>query len=126
MSSDLVINGTTYTGTPAGGNAAAWRPTGIKVREQKVGTTLPAANGTRNRVERAINKRIWEIRWEPCNQATMQALRTISRLTTTFSFTDLEGNTATVQTEDEFEPEVAFSDPNNNAYWNVSLVLYEH
>lgn len=124
--SDLVINGTTFNGTPSGGTASAWRPTGYKASEAKVGATLPAADGTRNRVERAVNKRVYEIAWEPCNLATMQTLRAIQRLTSTFTFVDIEGNSVTVQTEDDtFEPEVAFSDPANNTYWNVKLKLYE-
>lgn len=125
--SNLVINGTTFNGTPSGGgSASAWKPTGYSAKEQKVGVTLVAADGTRNRVERAINKRVWEISWDLCNLATMQTVRTIARLTTTFSFTDIEGNSATVQTEDEFAPEWAQEDPAGNSYWNVKLTLYEH
>jgi hypothetical protein len=125
--SDLVINGTTFNGGPTGGNAAAWRPTGITLKEIKIGKTLPAADGTRNRVERAVVKRIWIIQWDETNNATMLTLRTIQRLTSTFSFTDLEGNSWTVQTEDdEFAPAWAFGDPSNNHYWNVTLTLYQH
>jgi hypothetical protein len=122
----LIINGTTFNGLPDGtGNQAAWTPTGITLAEQKIGVTLPAANGTRNRVERNVVKRTWTIRWDETNQATMQTIRTIARLMTTFSFTDLEGTSYTVQTEDEFAPEFAFTTPGGVNHWNVELVLYQ-
>lgn len=124
--SNLVINGTTFNGTPSGaGSASAWKPTGYTAREQKVGATLVAADGTRNRVERAVNKRVYEIRWEKCNLATMQTVRTIARLTTTFTLVDFEGASVTVQTEDELAPEWAQEDTAGASYWNVTLTLYE-
>lgn len=54
----IVLNGVTYSGLPNGaGNANAWQPTGYVVRQEKIGVTLPAADGTRNRVERSVTKR---------------------------------------------------------------------
>jgi hypothetical protein len=122
---NLNINGTAFTGTPSGGNASAWRPTGITNKEQKIGTTLVAANGTRNRVERSINKRVWEIRWDNTNNATMLTLKSIHELNTTFTFFDLTGASYTVQTEDEWTPEFSFTSAAGNDYWNVTLVLYQ-
>lgn len=122
----LVINGTTFDGIADGsGNQSAWRPTGITLGEQKVGVTLVAANGTRNRVERGVNKRVWTIVWDKTNNATMLTIRTIARLATTFAFVDLSAASYTVQTEDAFDPAYAFTDQGGALYWNVTLVLYE-
>lgn len=122
----LSINGTSFTGHPSGsGNQAAWLPTGITLAESKIGVTLPAANGARNRVERNVIKRVWTISWEATNQATMQTIRTIARLMTTFAFVDLEGASYTVQTEDEFAPEFAYTSAAGVNHWNVELVLYQ-
>lgn len=123
--SDLVLNGTTFNGSPFGGSASAWRPTGIALGEEKIGLTLVAASGKRNRVERSVVKRYWTIDWQKTNQATMQTIRTIQRLMTTFTLVDLEGASYTVQTEEAFEPEFAFTDEAGAHYWNVTLKVYQ-
>ena len=121
----LVINGTTFNGKPDGtGTAAAWDPTGYKETPQKIGKTLEAADGTRNRVERATTKRIFDLEWNPCTYATMQTLRTIALLTTTFTFVDFGGTSYTVQVEDP--PEIAWlKNSPTVSYWRVALKLYE-
>jgi len=74
-----------------------------------------------------VVKRKWEIGWKACNQATMQTVRTIQRLTTTFTFADFEGVSYTVQTEDDdFAPEWAFNSPAGASFWIVKLILYQH
>lgn len=124
---DLVMNSVTFSGLPNGtGNQSGWQPTGYVPKEIKVGTVLIAADGTRNRVERNVIKRIWEISWDGTNTATMQTLRTIQRLMTTFTLVDIEGNSFTVQCEDEeFAPEFAWIDPAGNRYWDVTLTVYQ-
>jgi hypothetical protein len=125
--STLIVNAVTFSGLPNGtGNQSAWQPDSYVASEVKIGVTLPAADGTRNRVERSVVKRTWEVGWQACNLATMQTVRTIQRLTTTFTFTDLEGVSYTVQTEDDaFAPEWAFNDPSGASFWTVKLVLYQ-
>jgi hypothetical protein len=125
--STVTINGTAFSGLPNGtGNQSAWQPTKYQITEQKIGVTLIAANGTRNRVERGVNKRVLTIGWEKTNQATMQALRTIQRLNTTFTVADFEGNSITVQTEDdEFAPSWNFNNRAGTPYWDVEVVYYE-
>jgi hypothetical protein len=122
----LVINSTTFDGLIDGtGNQSAWQPTGYSVVEHKVGLTLEAANGTRNRVERSVTKRVWTLEWATANLATMQAIRTIQRLYTTFAFTDIEANAYTCQTEsDDFEFEHAFLS-GATRYFNVTLTIYQ-
>lgn len=126
--STLILNGVTFSGLPNGtGNASAWQPNAYTISETKIGATLVAANGTRNRVERAVNKRVITIGWEKTNTATVQTLRTIQRLTSTFTLSDFEGNSITVQTEDdEFAPSVNFVDDNSTPFWDIELKLYEH
>jgi hypothetical protein len=98
----------------------------FSITEKKIGTTLVAANGTRNRVERGVNKRVVDIAWDKTNQATMQTLRTIQRLNTTFAVTDFEGNSITCQTEDdEFAPAWSFNNRAGTPYWDIAIRLYE-
>lgn len=122
---NLIINGTTYDGTPGSGSATAWQPTGYAVVEKKIGITLPAADGSRNRVERSVTKRVWTLQWATANLATMQALRTVQRLYTTWTFSDIEGTAYTVQTEDDdFTYDHAFLS-GATRYWNVAITLYQ-
>lgn len=121
----LVINGTTFNGKPDGtGTAAAWDPTGYKETPAKIGTTLVAADGTRNRVERGTTKHVFDLAWDPCNLATMQALRTIALLTSTFAFVDYGGTSYTVQVEDPIEIDWSKNSP-TASFWSVKLKLYE-
>ena len=123
----LILNGVTFSGLPDGsGNQSGWQPTGYTPKEIKIGVTLPAADGTRNRVERSVVKHTWEIAWDGTNTATMQTIRTIQRLMTTFTLSDIEGASYTVQTEDdEFAPEFDWIDDAGNRYWNVKLTVYQ-
>ena len=107
----LVINSVTFSGLPNGtGNQSAWQPTGYDETPTKIGVTLVAANGTRNRVERGVTKRAWKLTWEGCNYATMQTIRTISLLTSTFAFSDVGGTAYTVQTVTNSRANVTLSD----------------
>lgn len=123
----VIINGTTFDGLGNGtGNQSALQPTGYTARERKVGMTLVAADGTRNRVERSVTKREWELAWENTNLATYQAVRTIQRLYTTFAFTDIEAAAYTVQTEDDdFEAEHAFVSAGGVHYYSITLHLLQ-
>src|SRR6266540_3868116 len=106
MAANLIINAVTYSGTPNGsGNQSAWKPSGYIPRQRKIGTTLEAADGTQNRVERSVTKREWEITWEKTNNATRLTLATLAALYTSFSMTDYDGNTYTCFIDEPFEPE---------------------
>lgn len=118
----LVMNSVTYSGLPNGaGNQSAWQPTAYVSTLAKVGITLEAANGTRNRVERGTTKREWTIGWLACNNATRQTLETLCALATTFSMTDFDGNAYTVFIEDPFAPEWAFNALSGASYWNCEI-----
>lgn len=121
---NLVINSVTFSGTPDGaGNQSAWKPTGYTPSLEKIGQTLVAADGTRNRVERNVVKRVWTIRWERCNTATKDTLKSIAALMTTFTFVDDAGTSSTVQVEDAFEPAWVTTDVGGNNYWDCALTL---
>jgi|GEM_PF-3073082 hypothetical protein len=120
----LIINAVTYSGLPNGtGNASAWQPDSYTLRILKIGMTLEAADGTRNRVERSVLKREWDIGWSKTNNATRATLATLSALFTTFSFTDFDGNTYTCFIEDAFEPEWAFNNPAGASFWNCAIKI---
>jgi hypothetical protein len=123
----LIMNSVTFDGLPNGtGNQSGWQPTGYTAKESKIGVTLVAADGTRNHIERNVVKRVWEISWDGTNNATMQTIRTIQRLMTTWTFSDIEGNSFTVQSEEgDFEVAFAWIDPAGNRYWDVTLTVYQ-
>lgn len=120
----IVLNGVTYSGLPNGaGNANAWQPTGYVVRQEKIGVTLPAADGTRNRVERSVTKREWELTWEKCNSATRSTLVTLAALYTSFSMADFDGNTYTCFIDEPFEPEWSHNSPAGASFWNCKIKI---
>jgi hypothetical protein len=121
----IILNGTTFNGTPTSGSASAWQPTGYNQQRGKIGTTLVAANGTRNRVERSVVKRVWTLQWDRANAATRGTLRTIAALTTSFSFTDVDSTVYTVQVEEPLEETFGFIDGTSTQYWDMTLVLHQ-
>jgi len=122
----LTMYGNVFDGLPNGTDGQAhWQPTSYAVKEKRVNVVLEAANGTRNLVERSVLKHVWEIGWEPTNNATMLTLRGIARLYTTFTLIDIEAVSFTAQIEDEFAPEWAFNTPAGAAFWKCKLVIHE-
>lgn len=119
---DFIINGTTYSGSPAN-TANPQRPNSVTVRTIKVGRTLVAVNGTTNYVHRAI-KYIWTLRWEKANQTTETAVNAVRALTGTFSITDHKGGSYTAVNVDEDDLEAEVTTNRANAYlYSLELVL---
>lgn len=124
--SHLIINSITFSGTADGaGNQDAWQPNAYERTYDNIGVTLVAANGTRNRVRRGAIKRVWTIGWARTNLATLNTLRTIQALNTTFPFTDVHGTSYTVQTEDALEEAFNFVDQSGAQFWDVTLKLFQ-
>lgn len=124
MASNLILNGTTYDGTPAG-PAHPWKPTGLTLKPEKIGDAIVAANGSRTLVYRAT-KKTWEISWDTANETTRAALRTLHALTTTWMFVDQLGASYTVQTEaDDYDEEYRMTDPAGNIYYQLKLTVRE-
>lgn len=125
MASNLVINGTTYSGVPTS-PATPRKPDAISVEVKKIGVALVMANGTRRWVNRGT-KRAWTVEWKGAREATRAALRTLHQLTTTFAFIDELGVTyATCQTEEtDLSEAYAYTDPSNNLYYDLSIVIRE-
>lgn len=122
MASDLIINGTTYSGTPAS-PANPYRPMAIEVSVEKIGKVIVAANGNRTWVHQSI-KRTWTISWEKASETTRAALRALHLLTTTFTFTDQFGTSYTVQTEaDDLKENTAHSDRANAYFYDLTLIV---
>lgn len=125
MASNLVLNGTTYSGTPLT-PATPRKPDRISVAVSKIGVTLVAADGKRRFVARGTVKRTWTVEWDGAREATRSALRTLHQLTTTWTFTDELGSSYTVQTEqDDLDESYAFTDPSNNLYYDLKLTIHE-
>lgn len=126
MASNIVLNGTTYSGNPLTPSTPR-KPDKISVSVNKVGVVLIAASGKRRFVLRGTVKRTWEISWGGAREATRAALRTLHQLTTTWVFTDELGSSYTVQTEgeDDYSESYAFTDPSNNLYYDMRLTVRE-
>lgn len=123
---DLIINGTTYSGSPTD-TSHPQRPDngGVKRTTRIIGRTLEAANGDVSVVQRA-RKHAWEISWTKANPTTLTALAAVVALATTFTFVDTDGAsyTALCTTDDVFD--VAIFTNKANAYqYTVTLRLRE-
>ncbi len=121
---DLVINGTTYSGSPTN-TANPQRPNELRRKRRKYGRTLEAADGTTTLLYRAT-KLTFTITWNKANQVTQTAVRTIRDLSTAFSFTSFDGVVYTVvtATDDEYE-ETIVTDKANNYQFDLTLILRE-
>ncbi len=67
----------------------------IATEHEKIGTAIQAANGARRWAHRA-NKRQWTLTWNTASLTELTAIRAIFALTTTFTFVDENGASATV------------------------------
>src|SRR4051812_45686815 len=121
---DLVINGTTYSGTPAA-QTNPYKPNELRRKRRKYGRTLEAADGTSTLLYRST-KLTFTITWNKASSVTQTAVRTLRDLATTFSFTNFDGAVYTVltATDDEYE-ETITSDRANNYLYDLVLILRE-
>lgn len=114
---DIVINGTTYDGSPD-------RPVKVGTQVRRIGRALQGKDGTETWMHRGI-KLNFAIDWEKATEATRAALRAVRSLTTSFSFTNQHGTAYTVlcSGDDEYTEETAFTDAAGNIYYNITLIL---
>lgn len=75
-------------------------PSGGEMSPEKIGVLLPAANGTRNWVQRGI-KKTWQYEWNGIDESLRDDIYTIFALSTTFSHIDIHGDSYTCQCEGE-------------------------
>lgn len=123
MASNIVLNGSTYSGTPLSGTL--FKPMAIEEKLNKIGTVIVAEAGNRTLVYRAV-KREWTIHWEKVPETTRAALIALAALSTTFTFADEHGTSYTVQTEPgDHQCKTAFTTPANAIYYDVDLILHE-
>lgn len=122
--SDLILNGTTYSGSPTN-TANPQRPSTYTPRVKKIGTLLEGADGSLAWVHRAV-KREWTIGWRKANQTTQTAVLALRVLTTTFAFVDHLGVSRTVMTvgDDAYEEDVT-TDRANAYKYDLELILRE-
>lgn len=132
MASNLVMNGTTYDGTPVSNPTHPRKPSGLTYREDKIGEVQIAASGKRTWVQRLdgssnpIIKHTWEVSWELANEVTRSAVRALDSLTTTWAFVDQLGTSRTVQTEPgDYEEDYALTDVSGNLRYNLKLTIRE-
>jgi len=76
-------------------NGVSFTPSNIEPAHEKIGTTIQAANGARRWAHRA-DKRVWTITWDKVALATLTAIRAVFALTSTFTYVDENGVSATV------------------------------
>jgi hypothetical protein len=121
---NLIINGTTYSGTPTA-QTNPYKPNSLKRKRVKVGTLHVAANGTSTWIHRGV-KLVFTIEWEKASLTTQAAVRALRDLTTTFSFTNFDSVAYTVLTvgDDDYE-ETITTDAANTYLVDMTLVLRE-
>ena|SRR5205085_10012034 len=125
MASNLIMNGTTYDGTPIS-TAHPLKPTTLTVADAKIGKTQIAYNGNRTFIYRGARKKTWTIGWPLANETTRAAVRTLHELTTTWTFVDEHGTSYTVQTEaDDLSEDYAMTTPANAILYDVKLTVRE-
>ena len=78
-------------------NGTQFRPTSVDVEETKIGEEKRMADGTLKFYHRAV-KLQWTIAWTGLVETAVAAIRTIYRLTTSFTFIDEFGTSWTVLT----------------------------
>lgn len=123
MASNIILNGSTYSGTPLSGTL--FKPMAIEEKLIKVGTVIIAEAGNRTLVQRTF-KREWTISWEGVPDTTRDAVIALAALATTFAFVDEHGVSFTVQTEPgDHQSKTAFTTPANAIYYDVSLTLHQ-
>lgn len=122
MASNIVLNGTTYSGSPAS-PANPFKPSKISTEDIKIGVLHTADDGSLTWVHKGIKKK-FTIDWPLANETTRAALRTLHELTTSFTFVDHLGVSRTVITvEADLKEDTAFSDLANNYYYDLSITL---
>lgn len=123
MAANLILNGSTYSGTPNTGTL--FKPMAIEEKLVKAGTVIEFEAGNRTLVQRAV-KREWTISWEKVPETTRTALATLAALSTTFTYTDEHAVSYTVQIEPgDHQCKTAFTTPANAIYYDISLTLHE-
>lgn len=121
---DLIINGTTYSGSPTN-TSNPMRPSSLKRRRKKIGRLVEGKDGTQNWMHRGM-KWEWDIGWEGANSTTVLATLAVRNLTTSFSFTDYNGTVYTVVNVGDDAYEEDFRTTTANAYLaDVSITLRE-
>lgn len=120
---DIILNGSTYSGTPAAGTL--YRPVSIEETIEKIGVVVVAEAGNRTLVQRAI-KRVWAIKWEKVPESTRAALATLAALASTFVYVDEHSTSYTAQIEPgDHKCSTAFVNSANVQYYNIDLTLHE-
>lgn len=121
---DIIINGTTYSGSPTN-TSNPQRPNTIERTIEKIGRMIRAADGTTTWVHRGF-KHKWVIKWEKANAVTEVAVTAIIATTGSFSFTDISGVAYTVVVVGDDEYKEGITSNRSNAYlYDMELVLRE-
>lgn len=76
-------------------NGVQFNPSSIDIEESKFGTSRRMGDGTLRYYHRA-NKYKWTLDWTNVRETLLPAIRTVGRLTTSFTFIDYENTSYTV------------------------------
>lgn len=107
------------------GNPTRKGPSGGEMEPIKIGVSLPAADGTRHWVQRSV-KRIWRYEWDGIDESLRDDIYAIFSLSTTFSHTDLHGDTYTCQCEgDDYKEPISAILIDGSLHYSVTLTVRE-
>jgi len=76
-------------------NSVQFNPTSVEAEEDKIGESRRMGDGTLRYYHRAFKSK-WTLNWTAVKEANVPAIRTIARLTTSFTFVDYDGVSHTV------------------------------
>lgn len=100
-------------------------PSGGELNPEKVGVLLPAANGTRNWVQRGI-KKTWQYEWDGIDEALRDDIYAIFALSTTYPHTDIHGDSYTCQCEgSDYKETISAILIDSTLHYRVTLTVRE-
>lgn len=112
-------------------NTYSFTPSDIKESEAKVGTVIRAANG-RTRFAQVtvggvpVTKRIWTIEWKLVLLATLDQIRMVYKLPSSFTYVSESGEMATVICDaDALQSTRAWIAGDGTVYYRVTLTIKE-
>lgn len=108
-------------------NGTQFNPTSVQADEDKIGESRRMGDGTLRYYHRAFKSK-WTINWTAVRETNVPAIRTIARLTTSFTFIDYDNVSHTVMVlPGGFTTTLSaeYVDASGIKRYNVTLVLDE-
>ncbi len=115
----IQLNGVTF------GSGGRKGPSGGELSPEKIGVLLPAADGTRNWVQRSV-KRTWQYEWDGVPESLRDDIYAIYSLSTTFPHIDIHSDASTCQCEgSDYKETISAILIDGTCHYRVTLTVRE-